>query len=502
MKGSSGAEARAATGIAPLDDILNGGLTRGHMYLIEGEPGAGKTTLALQFLLEGLRHGESVMYVTLSESTQELGYVASSHGWSLEGIEVTELSYLENRVNPEAQYTVFDSADVELGDTLRQLKERVERLKPKRIVVDSLSEVRLLARDQLRFRREILVLKQYFIQQEVTALLLDDRSKEAEDVQIESLAHGVVRLERVANEFGAERRRLMVMKFRGTPFRGGFHDYKIGTGGLLVFPRLVASEHRAPALPGNLLSGVGNLDDLLGGGLDAGTSTIVLGPAGAGKSTIATMYSIAAANQGKRTAMYLFDENIGTLLARCRALKMPLDTCLDSGGVMLRQVDPAEMSPGELFFNIKKEVEDRGVEMVILDSLVGLLNAMPEEKLLMSQLHELLSYLNQVGATTIMTLAQHGLVGSVSSQADLSYLCDTLILMRFFESAGEVRQAISVVKKRTGRHERTIREMKVAEGGITVGVPLREFQGVLTGVPTYVGTPSPLMEGAGNGSRV
>jgi circadian clock protein KaiC len=499
-KGNVAPDHKARTGIA-LDSILNGGFNRGHTYLIEGEPGAGKTTLGLHFIMEGCRQGEPTLYVTLSESEHELRYVAETHGWDFGDAHIMELSYLEDRHRPDSHYTVFDAADVELDDTVREFKALVEKIKPTRIVIDSLSEVRLLARDAQRFRREILMLRQYFIQQEATVLLLDDRSREAENVQIQSLVHGVVRLERLANEFGVERRRLIVTKLRGSPFRGGYHDYKIDTGGLIVFPRLVAAEHRVPQIPATLLSGVGNLDDLLGGGLSVGTSAIVLGPAGAGKSTIATMYALASAAQGGRAAMFLFDENIGTLLARCNALKMPLQEGIQNQSVLVQQIDPAEMSPGEFIQRIRDAVEKQQVKVVVLDSLVGLLNAMPEERMLLAQLHELLSYLNQSGVTTLMTLAQHGLIGAMTNQADLSYLADNLILLRFFETQGEVRQAISVLKKRTGQHERTIREVRVAEGGVVVGPPLKEFHGVLTGTPTYVGRSTPLMELAQDGQR-
>jgi len=487
-------EQKAATGVPALDDILGSGLNRGHMYLLEGEPGAGKTTLALQFLLDGVKAGEPTLYVTLSESADELRYVAASHGWDLTGFEIMELSTLEERHLLEKQYTVFDPADVELSDVISRLREHVERLKPKRIALDSLSEVKLLARDSLRFRREILVLKQYFISQGSTVLLLDDRVVGANEGEIQSLVHGVIRLERLSNEFGAERRRLSITKMRGSRYRGGFHDYRIETGGLAIFPRLVASEHRRPFVPMGLLSAIPNLDALLGGGLEQGTSTLVIGPAGTGKSTIVTTYALAAAARGTKAALYLFDENIGTLIARCNGLELPLQECLDSGAITAQQIDPAEMGPGEFIALVRGAVENEGVGVVVLDSLIGLLNAMPEEKMLMTQLHELLSYLNQMGVTTLMTLVQHGLVGPMKSPSDLSYLADTLLLLRYFEFQGEVRQALSVLKKRTGAHERTIREMTIAKGGLQVGAALHDFEGVLTGLPRYVGLNAPLMQ--------
>ncbi|MEZ0327209.1 MAG: ATPase domain-containing protein [Fimbriimonas sp.] len=487
----------ASLGVPSVDDILNGGLPCGHMYLLEGEPGAGKTTLALQFLLEGIKQGETVLYITLSESHVELKAAAASHGWDISEIDVMELMAFGDKVDPDSLYTVLNPGDVELTDTLKVIRERVDSLDPKRVVLDSLSEVRLLAGDPLRFRREILVLKQYFLEKGTTVLMLDDRTADHEDLQIHSLVHGIIKLERMANEFGSERRRLTVTKLRATRFRGGYHDYKIIEGGLVAFPRLVAAEHRAQQLPGTLLSGVSNLDDLLGGGLDHGTSTIVMGPAGSGKSTIVTMYAIAAVNAGDKVAMYLFDENVGTLFARCKALEMPLEQHIESGMMTIQQIDPAEMSPGELIQHVRDAVTHRGVKHVVIDSLIGLLNAMPEERLLTVQLHELLSYLNQLGVTTLMTIAQHGLVGPMTSPADLSYLADTLLLLRFFEADGEVRGAISVMKRRTGLHERTIREFQITKGGVVVGPPMRGFRGVLTGVPTYTEGAVTLMERKG-----
>jgi circadian clock protein KaiC len=495
-------EQRAGSGIVGLDDVINGGFPRQHLYLVEGQPGSGKTTLALQFLLEGVRLGEPVLYITLSETSQELRYVAQSHGWKLDGVELVELGWFEERNSPEAQYTIFAPSEVELGDTMSEIRAAVERVRPTRVVFDSLSEMRLLERDPLRFRREVLGLKQFFAQRGATVLLLDDRTGDHLDLQLQSLVHGVISLERLATEFGAERRRMIVKKLRASRFRGGYHDYRIQTGGLQVYPRLVASEHRATIPHGSLLSGVGNLDDLLGGGLDRGTSTVILGPAGCGKSTIAAMYGLAAATKEERVAIFLFDENLGTLIARCEGLGMPMAENIASGNVTVQQIDPAEMSPGEFTQAVRDAVEKRGVRLVVLDSLNGLINAMPEEKLVLTQLHELLSYLNQVGVTTVITIPQHGLVGTMVSQADISYLADSVLLLRYFEAAGAVRQAISVLKRRTGPHERTIREFQIGPGGVLVGAPLHSFHGVLTGVPRYVGTDEPLMPGMGDGDPV
>lgn len=491
---TSRGEARLSTGVAGLDDILSGGLPAGHLYLLEGVPGAGKTTLAMQFLIAGRDAGEPVLYITLSESAQELRYAAASHNWNLDGIELLELSSFENLLKPEQQYTILETADVELGDTMSAIREVIDRVNPKRIVFDSLSELRLLARDPLRFRREILNMKQYFSERQITVLLLDDGSFKTDDQQIRSLAHGIIDVETLTSEFGAERRKLIVTKLRASRFRTGFHDYKINTGGLQVFPRLIASEHRTPVLPGKLLSGIGNLDLLLGGGLDAGTSTMVIGASGTGKTTIAAMYALAVAERGEKSLVFLFDENRGTLIARCRGLKMDIDKGIEDGLINIQQVDPAEMSPGEFTAMIRDAVEDKGVKNVVIDSLSGFVNAMPNERLLMLQLHELLSYLNQLSVTTVLTNVQHGLFGpSATNTTDISYLADTIMLLRYFESAGAVRRAISVLKKRTGTHELTIREYQFGEGGVSVGPVLNEFQGVLTGTPTYFGQSEPLM---------
>ncbi|RYG48934.1 circadian clock protein KaiC [bacterium] len=487
-------EGKASTGIPGLNDVLGGGLPIGHLYLLEGEPGSGKTTLAIQFLLEGAKAGEKVLYITLSESADELKYAAESHGWDLSSVELMELDTFLGSQKPESQYTVFSASEVELGDTLRMIREAVERVKPTRVVLDSLSEMRLLSRDSLRFRREILAFKQFFGATGATVLFLDDRTTEPEDRQLHSIAHGIILLERLATDFGSERRRLTVTKLRANRFRGGYHDYRIATGGLVVYPRLSAAEHRQNQLDGTLPSGVENLDELLGGGIDRGTSTMVMGPIGSGKSTIMAMYALAAASRGERAAIYLFDENQGTLLTRCRSLEMSLDHHLEEGLVRLQQIDPAEMSPGELVQLIRDGVEKEEVKHVFIDSVSGFINAMPEERLLTVQLHELLTYLGQKGVITLLAMPQHGMMGTnMASQADLSYLADAVILLRYFEAYGEVRQAISVMKRRSGQHERTIREMKIGAGGVIVGEVLRDFQGVLTGIPQYVGKQGPLM---------
>jgi circadian clock protein KaiC len=489
------AETHAATAVAGLDDVLGGGFTRRRLFLIEGVPGSGKTTLALQFLLAAVRRGEPVLYVTLSETTEELHAVATSHGWSLDGINFHEVIPSEDALGPDEQYTMFHASEVELGSTVKELLEAVNRVKPACIVVDSLSELRLLAGNALRYRRQILALKQFFASRGCTALLLDDLTTMDRDLQTQSLAHGVLRLEQVNPEYGSERRRLRVLKYRASAFRGGFHDFVVRKGGITVFPRLVASEHRQLLTASKLASNIRPLDTLLGGGIEAGTSTLIVGAAGTGKSTLAAQFATAAAGRGQNAALFIFDENPGTLLSRCTSLKIDILAQIDAGRVGIRQVDPAELTPGEFIAAIRTAVEDQHAAIVVIDSLNGYLNAMPEERFLTVQLHELLMYLGQKGVATILIGAHQGLIGShMSTPVDASYLADAVILLRYFEAKGEVRQAISVVKKRGSMHERTIREFRLAETGIHIGEPLREFRGVLTGVPVYEGQSSPLMK--------
>lgn len=484
-------EALATTGIAGLDDVLGGGLTPNRLYLVEGVPGSGKTTLALQFLMEGARHGEPVLYVTLSESREELLAVADSHGWDLTGITLRELVPSEDSLRPDDQYTMFHPSEVELGETTKAILAEVETLRPTRAVFDSLSELRLLAGNPLRYRRQILALKQFFAGRKCTVLLLDDMTSADHDLQVQSIAHGVVLLEQLNPEYGAERRRLRVVKYRGRRFRGGYHDYTIGRGGLAVFPRLVASEHRPPPVDERLASGLAELDALLGGGIERGTSTLVVGAAGTGKSTLAALFAAAAAARGQAAALFLFDEAAHTLLTRCAALGIDLRPAIAAGRVTVQQVDPAELSPGEFTHAIRGAV-DRGAAVVVIDSLNGYLNAMPDERFLVVQLHELLTYLGQAGVATLLIGAQSGMIGmNMQTPVDASYLADGVILMRYFEARGEVRQAISVVKKRGGAHERTIREFRMGDGRITIGPPLREFRGILTGVPMFDSPNSP-----------
>jgi circadian clock protein KaiC len=488
----------ALTGVPGLDSVMAGGYPQGHVFLVQGHPGTGKTTLALQFLLEAMRQKERGLYITLSESGAELKGVAESHGWSLDGIEIFELMPDVESLSPDAQYTVFHPSEVELTSTTQAIFEAVDRVKPSRIVVDSLSEMRLLARDGLRYRRQILGFKQFFTERGATVLLLDDRSGEGGDTQLRSLAHGVVELEQLALDYGAERRKLRVAKMRGVRYRGGYHDYTIRTGGLEVFPRLVAAEHHTAFERGSVESGVAELDTLLGGGLDRGTCSLLMGPAGAGKTILSTQYACAAATRGHHVGFYLFDERMGTFIDRAERLGMPFEKWVNEGQIHLRQIDPAEISPGEFAHAVVESVERDHTKMVVIDSLNGYISAMPDERLLDVRLHELLSYLAQRGVTTVMTLAQHGMFASpAGSQAEVSYLADTLLSLRFFEAFGEVRKAISVLKKRSGQHEHTIREFQITDRGVRVGEPLQAFQGVLTGVPDYVGERQPLFAQGG-----
>jgi circadian clock protein KaiC len=481
-------EERAKTGIEGLDDILGGGLPSCHLYLIEGDPGTGKTTIAMQFLLEGIRKGEKALYITLSESKHELLGVAQSHGWSLDQIAIFEMAPQEEDIDPEAQYTVFHPSELELADTTSSVLKQVDEIKPQRVVFDSLSEMRMLARDPLRYRRQILGLKRYFSGRNCTVLFLDDRTAETLDLQLQSIAHGVIMLQSLDRDFGVKRRRLEVRKIRGSRFREGFHDYTIQKGGVVVYPRLIASEHAKGNKSKVVASGLKELDSLLGGGIDAGTSTLLMGPAGCGKSTIAARYVVSAAERGDTAAIFTFDEAIETLLNRAAGLKMDLRKHIESGKVSIQQIDPAELSPGEFVSMVRTQVHEKNAKVVVIDSLNGFMNSMPGETYLTMQMHELLSYLNQQGVATLVTLAQHGFIGSnIATPVDVSYLADTVLLFRYFEAAGEIKQAISVVKKRSGSHERTIRELIFGSGAIRVGFPLHEFEGVLTGVPRYLG---------------
>lgn len=475
-----------STGVDGLDNILGGGLTPNRVYLVEGSPGAGKTTLALQFLLKGAELGEAGLYITLSETRSELLAVADAHGWEVDAISIVELLSDEG-LDPEYEQSVLHPAEVELGETVKNVMHQVEAIKPARIVLDSLSELRLLSQNPLRYRRQILALKRYFATRDCTVLLLDDNTSDPSDLQLHSIAHGVVSLDQLVHDYGGARRRLRIAKMRGLKFREGFHDFTLETGGIDVYPRLVAAEHHAEFSSTPLSTGSEGLDALLGGGLIPGTNTLLIGPSGVGKTTTVVCCLMAALKRGERCMYYLFDETLRTLLLRSKALGMDLSPFLESGQLTLRQIDPAEMSPGQFTSDVREAVEEEGVRYVAIDSLNAYLQAMPGERYLLLQMHELLGYLNQRGVVTMLVLGQHGIVGEVETDIDISYLSDTMILFRYFEHQGEVLTALAAVKSRGSAHERTIRQFRLARGGIEVSEALRDFDGVLAGLPSYRG---------------
>jgi circadian clock protein KaiC len=458
----------------------------------EGAPGSGKTTLALQFLLEGASASEQGLYVTLSETELELREAATSHGWTIpDNIDIFELVPPESLLDENQRQSLLYSSDLELGETTNRVFEAVERTNPRRVIIDSLSEIRLLAQSSLRYRRQILALKHYFSQRDVTVLLLDDMTAEVQDKTVHSVAHGVIRLDELTPDYGAERRRMRVQKFRGQPYRGGYHDFTILTGGVQVFPRLVASEYRARKDSLNLTTDIAELDRLMGGGVESGSSTLVIGPAGTGKSLLVLQFVSAAVKRGEKAAFFAFDEELGLLFSRTKAIGIDLEAMRDSGNLHIVQVDAAEISPGEFAHNVRKVIEKEKIRTVVIDSLNGYQNAMPQEQYLILHMHELLQYLNRVGAATFLTVAQHGMIGDMRSPVDVTYLADTVVLLRYFEAFGKVHRAISMLKKRTGSHENTIREFTIGRNGISVGPVLEKFQGVLRGVPQYDGESAP-----------
>ena len=486
-----------SSGVEGLDYVLRGGYAKFRSHLVEGRPGSGKTTLGLQFLIEGARNGEKCLYITLSESKRELLSVATRHGWDLEGVEILELVPPELSLDPSQLQTLVHSSDLELGETVQSALAEIDRMKPDRVVFDSLSEIRLLSQGSLRYRRQVLALKSFFLLNNVTVLLLDDLTAEQDDLNLHSISHAVIRVEQLAPVYGGERRRLRVIKMRGSQIRGGYHDFVIRPGGVVVFPRLVAAdheiaEHGTPAKSGS------SLDMLLGGGLDRGTSTLFIGPSGIGKSTIASTYCHAALARGEVVLILLFDETKRIFLARASGLGMDLKASIEKGTLLLEQIDPAELSPGELAWRIRSAVERANARIVVIDSLTGYLNAMSEEQHLVLQMHEILTYLNQKGVVTILLLANHGLIGQMVAPVDMTYLCDSVMLLRFFESGGRLRRAISVVKKRVGPHEETIREFRISGSGLVVGEPLEEFRGILTGVPSFEGKQGDLLNDKGS----
>lgn len=477
---------RASSGIVGFDAFTGGGFPRRRVYLLEGDPGVGKTTFALQFLLSGAQAGEKVLLISLAESREELEEVALSHGLKLEKISVYDLAPATEQ---QEEYSILQPSELELTETIGKILSEVDRVKPDRIVLDSLSELRLLAQSPLKYRRQILALKRHFVSRNSTVLLLDDGASDAKDLTLQSMVHGVVELQKYSPVYGKARRKLQVVKLRGVNFQAGFHDFNITTGGIQVFPRLVASEYSRSFANERCPSGSPEFDQLLGGGLDRGTTNLIMGPAGCGKSSLTALYAVTAAERGEKAVIFTFDEGTETLLKRAKALNMDLEPHIQSGKIRLQQIDPAEMSPGEFMWNVKNEVEEGGAKFVAIDSLTGYLDAMPESQFLIIQMHEMLSYLNQQGVLSLLTMAQHGYLGvDMKNPADISYLADTVILLRYFEARGEVKKAISVVKKRSGKHETLIREYKLGPNRITVGKELRDFQGVLTGAPIFTGS--------------
>jgi circadian clock protein KaiC len=488
-------QSKISTGTPGLDQLLDGGFPTDRLYLIQGEPGTGKTTMALQFLLEGVRQGETCLFITLSETQDELRAVAQSHGWKLDGINIFELSAAQ-QARPGEANTLFHPSEIELNEVTQVLLDEIQRVRPSRVVIDSLSEMRVLAQSALRFRRQILALKQHFVGKGQTVVLLDDKLNDGNEAQAHTVAHGVLELEHLAPDYGPERRRLRFIKVRGVRFRGGYHDYVIEHGGVTVFPRLIAADHRTTQSKDLVSSGVAEIDQLMGGGIDRGTSMLLMGPAGCGKTSLATQFAWAAIQRGERASFFLFDEGVETLLKRSRGISMQLDDAIEKNLITVRQVDPAEMSPGEFAARVRESVQNDQSKIVVIDSLNGYMNAMPDERFLTIHMHELLTYLGQQGVFTILIMAQHGMIGKMDSPLDVSYLSDTVVLLRYFEAQGAIHQAISVMKKRTGWHERSIREFKITSEGVRVGEPLTNFHGILTGVPTYTGDAVPLMKGS------
>lgn len=484
---------KATTGVEGLDDILSGGLSRRHVFLLEGSPGTGKTTISLQFLIEGAIRGEKCLYISLSESEEELRDSAASHNMVLnENIEIFELVPPESLLDSDQQQSLLYSSDLELGETTKLIFGAFERLKPDRVVIDSLSEIRLLAQSSLRYRRQILALKHYFSKSGATVLLLDDLTADVLDKTVHSVVHGVIHLEELSPNYGSERRRVRILKYRGQAYRGGYHDFVIRTGGVAVFPRLRAIEHKTSFTRDTLSTGIERLDGLLGGGVNRGSSTLLIGPAGTGKSIFGFQFIDAAIKRGEKAAVFIFDEELGLLFDRMREIGIDLQKLRDDGLLHIEQLDAAELSPGEFAQRVRERVATYDAKSVLIDSVNGYQASMPEENALILHMHELLQFLNRQGANTFLTVAQHGLVGDMKSPVDVTYLADTVILLRYFEAAGRVRRAVSVIKKRTGRHEDTIREYKIDDRGLTLGEPVSGFQGVLRGVPVLMAEPPAL----------
>lgn len=486
-----------STGIAGFDAILRGGFPVGRLYLLEGAPGSGKTTMALQFLLRAAEAGVQTLYITLSETAEELSAVAASHGWRLDGVALFELAQADAALSLDREQTLLHAWEVELGETIKLITDKVEQVRPQVVVFDSLSEMRLLAQDPLRYRRQILTLKQYFASRRITVLLTDDMTgNEGErDAHLHSLCHGVITLERLTLDFGGTRRRLQIQKLRGVDFIAGFHDFVVRRGGVTVFPRLIASGLHTDFVGEPLASGLGELDALLGGGPLRGTSTLIMGPAGSGKTSLMLQYVSATCERGEHAVIYEFDERTGTLLSRAQLLGFDLRRYIAAGLLTILQIDPAAISPGEFSHELREQVEVKQARVVVVDSLAGYMISMPQEEQLVLQLHEMLAYLNQQGVVTFLINTQHSLVGSMASDGlHISHLADAVLLLRFFEFQGRIHKAISVIKNRGGAHEDTIRELRIDNRGVRIGRVLDQFSGVLTGVPTFLGDQDDLLE--------
>ena len=480
-----------STGVPGLDTVLAGGLVPDRLYLVEGVPGTGKTTLALQFLMEGVRLGERVLYMALAESEIELRGAALSHGWDLAGVGIEEVAPSDDMLDPDRQYTIFHPSEIELAATNQRILAAIEKHRPARLVLDSLSELQLLAENPLRYRRQVVALKQYLASRHCTTVLIDDRSALDDGLQVRSVAHCVISLELQNQDYGNDRRRVRVVKYRGMAFRGGAHDYKIAHSGLVVYPRLVAADSRNDTSRVSLSSGVDELDAMIGGGLEEGMSTLISGPAGSGKSTLAAQFVHAATLRGEPCAMFLFEEARSKLLNRTDGVGMRLREALQNGLLSAQQIDPAELTPGE-FAQAVVDAAERGARVIVIDSLNGYMNAVPDERFQSTYLHELLNYLSQRGVATLLVGVQQNMIGTtMTTAADASYLADSVIMLRYYETEGEVRQAISVFKKRGSAHERSIRRFEIVPQGIRIGPPLAGFHGILSGMPTIGGTPFP-----------